>query len=138
MMSDNMYILRVRLSWAKGVWREIAMLGNHTLDELHHAILDAFEWTNDDTYCFNLGNDITDSRKLYTPDNDIGSRDSKIICLADLNLKEEQTFWYIFADGDRNQFPIKVMIIDDPDKRLTYPDVVDENGESPDQELAYH
>jgi hypothetical protein len=134
-MSDNLYVLRVRLSWAKGVWREIAITGDRTLDELHHAILDAFEWTDEDTYSFAMDEDRLDDR--YTPESDLPNRQTHTTELDDLKLEEEQVFLYLFSDGERNQFPIKVMIVDDPDPQATYPDVVDENGESPDQELAY-
>lgn len=135
-MSDNLYILRVRLRWAKGVWREIAIRGDQTLQDLHYSILEAFEWSNDDIYGFFMTNDIADLDAQYKP-NSGDQRDSKFTRLDDLNLDEEQTFLYIFGEGERNQFPIRVMMIDEADPYEVYPDVVDENGESPEQELAY-
>lgn len=137
MASNNMYVLRVRLSWAKGVWREIAILGDSTLDELHQAILEAFEWSDEDVYAFYMTNNIRDMKAIYQPDSDNLTRDSKSARLDDFRLEEGDSFLYVFAEGERNQFPIKVMILDDPDPRSTYPDVVDENGESPAQDLAY-
>lgn len=132
-MSNNAYILRVRLSWAKGVWREIAILGDHTLADLHRAILDAYEWSHDDTYCFCLSDNLADKGAFIAPpDHDPGG-----ILLEDLNLEEDQVFIYIFGEGERNRFIIKVMSIEDEESGTDYPDVVDEKGESPDQELAY-
>lgn len=133
-MPDNLYVLRVRIPWAKGVWREIAIPGDRTLGELHRAILESFEWANEEVYRFTMQEySLSD----YAPNADSRSRQTDYTRLDDLGLEEEQTFYYIFSDGERNRFPIKVMMIDDPDPRATYPDVVDENGESPDQELAY-
>lgn len=132
-MSDNLYILRVRLSWAKGVWREIAILGEQTLADLHRAILEAFEWSQDDTYYFYLSDDIEDKDALISPPD----HNLQEILLEELELEEEQVFIYIFGEGERNQFLIKVMSIEDPEPGEEYPDVVDEKGESPDQELAY-
>lgn len=137
MASNNMYVLRVRLTWAKGVWREIAVLGDMSLDELHGAILDAFEWADEDVYSFYMTNNIRDLNSLYTPDNENGKRDAKKVILDDFRMEEGDSFLYVFAEGERNQFPIKIMILDDPDPRGSYPDVVDENGDSPAQELAY-
>jgi hypothetical protein len=137
MASNNMYVLRVRLTWAKGVWREIAVLGDITLDELHNTILDAYEWSEEDTYGFFMTNNIRDFHAHYSPDHENAQRDTKQVCLDDFRFDEGDSFLYVFAEGERNQFPIKIMILDDPDPRVTYPDVVDENGESPSQELAY-
>lgn len=135
-MSNNLYVLRVRLSWARGVWREIAIRGEHTLADLHHAILDAFEWGDDDIYAFYMSGDVSDISSMYASDNEEDRMPTKVR-LDSLNLDEEATFLYLFAEGERNQFPIKVMMIDEPDHGATYPDVVDENGESPEQYLAY-
>ncbi len=134
-MSENVYILRVRLSWAKGVWREIAILGSQTLTELHRAILEAFEWTDEDAYCFYLGDDIRDKATLLSPALD--DRNPEQIKIDEIDLEEELVFIYVYGEGERNQFIIKVMSIEDPEAGTTYPDVVDEKGESPDQELAY-
>lgn len=137
MASNNMYVLRVRLSWAKGVWREIALLGDSTLADLHRYILDAFEWSEDDVYRYYRTLDISSDRDLYSPDHDQEAHQTHFVSLDDLGLDEGDSFMYIFGDSEKNQFPIKVMILDDPDSRATYPDIVDENGESPSQELAY-
>jgi hypothetical protein len=135
MASRYLYILRVRLSWAKGVWREIAIRGDQTLHDLHRGILEAFEWSQDDAYSFYLNNDIKDARYVCMPGHE--KRDTHSTRLDTLHLDEEQEILYVFGDGERNQFPIRVMSIEVPEHGATYPDVVDERGESPEQELAY-
>lgn len=134
-MSTDLYVLRIRLSWAKGVWREIAIRGDQTLDDLHRGILEAFEWIDEDTYRFYLSGRIGDLNSLYEPERP--DQDSREIQLGELDLEEEQEFIYVFSDGDRNVFHIRVMSIDRPEPGVVYPDVVDERGESPEQELAY-
>ena len=136
-MADSLYILRVRLAWAKGVWREIAIRGNQTLDDLHRGIMDAFEWSDEDSYCFFMSNDPNDLESAYSLDADLPSRSTTATRLVDFDLEESQAFVYVFGAGERNQFSIKVMFVDEPDPGLQYPDIVDEKGESPDQELAY-
>ena len=136
-MADSLYVVRVRLAWAKGVWREIAIRSSQTLDDLHKGILDAFEWSEDDSYCFFMRNDPNDLESAYSPDSDLPTRSTKNARLADFNLDEEDAFIYVFGEGERNQFKIKVMFTDEPTPGVQYPDIVDENGESPDQELAY-
>jgi hypothetical protein len=136
-MADNLYVLRVRLAWAKGVWREIAIRSSQTLDDLHRGILDAFEWSEDDSYCFYMSNDPNDLEAAYSPDSDLPTRNPKSARIADFDLDEDHAFIYVFGAGERNQFPIKVMFVDEPEPGVQYPDIVDENGESPSQELAY-
>jgi hypothetical protein len=137
-MSENAYVLRVRLVWAKGVWREIALRGDQTLHTLHLAILDAFEWQEDDeSYAFSLDQDFVSAAKLYTPEMDAPDHQTALVTLDDLKLDEGDSFVYRFGDSERNHFPIKVMMLDDIDSTASYPDIVDENGESPDQLRAY-
>lgn len=137
-MSDNLYILRVRLSWAKGVWREIAIPGDATLYELHKAILEAFEWADEDAHSFLMKNDPGDMNSVFLSESSIDTRHTHAAILDDFRLRKDDTFTYLYGHGERNNFPIKVVLLDEPDPRDTYPDVVDENGESPSQELAYY
>jgi len=137
MSEATLYVLRVKLTWAKGVWREIGIRGDQTLHELHLGILEAFEWSRDDVYAFSLNPDYSYKDKLYTPYAESEAWHSQRVCLDDLSLEEDQTFLYVFGEGERNQFPIRVMLIDRADPHTLYPDVMDENGESPSQDLAY-
>lgn len=137
-MSDNLYILRVRLSWAKGVWRELAIPGDMTLRDLHEGILDAFEWEipdEDFAYSFHMAETPEDASVTYLPNDDAHSTSG--IQLDRLGLEEDQTFVYVFGENEHNLFSIRVMDIEEPDFGVEYPDVVDERGESPDQDLAY-
>lgn len=134
-MPENAYVLRVKTVLARGVWREIAILGTHTLQDLHYAILDAFEWGEANTYAFYMNNDLGDMQHAYMPDQD--THHPAAVILDYFGLDEGDEFLYIFGDNDRNQFPIRVMILDNPDRSTDYPDVVDEAGDSPDQSFAY-
>ena len=136
-MAENLYVLRVRLAWARGVWREIAIRSSQTLHDLHRGILDAFELSDDDSYCFYMSNDPNDLESAYSPNSDHPARSTMSARLVDFELDEDRAFIYVFGEGERNQFPIKVMFVDEPEPGAQYPDIVDENGESPNQELAY-
>lgn len=135
-MSENLYTLRIRLKWAKGVWREIEILGTQTLEDLHYAILDAFEWSNDDPYQVINSDDVDNLDYIYEPNSTTEGRVAEATILDVLELEEGDTFFYVYGNM-RNEFRIKVMIVDDPDPYGDYPDIVDENGDSPDQSGAY-
>ena len=134
-MKDKVYVLRVRLSWAKGVWREIAIRGDQTLEDFHRGILDAFEWFKDDTYRFYMSDEQNDSTDLYEPERP--ERDTKSTSIGSFDLEEDHDFVYFFSSGEQNLFRIRVMSIEDTESGAEYPDIVDENGESPDQDQAF-
>ncbi|NJL94778.1 MAG: plasmid pRiA4b ORF-3 family protein, partial [Anaerolineae bacterium] len=127
MPSENLYVLRVRLSWAKGVWRDVAIRGDQTLYELHRGVLDAFEWVDHEepNFRYYLSDAVGDEANLYETN---GARDPYDVALDALNLEEDQVFLYVFGAGDRNQFKVRVASIEDPEPGLSYPDVIDETG----------
>jgi len=130
-MADTAYVVRVRIGWMRSIWREIVILGSHTLHELHSAILDAFEWSDDAPYTFYMNNEFGANRHAYT--QHVEQNNTHYTHLANFELDEGDAFLYVYADQEEYQLTVRVMIVDDPSSYTTYPDVVDENGDSPDQ-----
>lgn len=134
-MATDLYVFRVKLKWAKGVWREIAVRGDQTLHDLHLGILDAFEWTEvaNSTYRFHMDKDVA-----HTPhERGRDGFDTEATTLQHFDLDEDDTCLYFFGEGDNNQFVLRVVSVEDPEPGVDYPDVVDENGDSPDQDRAF-
>lgn len=132
----DLYIIRVRLSWAKAVWREIAIRGDHTLADLHRAIMDAFEWSSDDEdYHFYVASEVDDTAPNFG--TTAATPHPTTVALSSLELDEDSEMISLYAAGERNIFRMRVMSVEDSEPGAIYPDVVDELGESPDQELAY-
>lgn len=134
-MKDEVYVFRVKLSWAAGVWREIAILGGQTLHEFHQGILDAFEWYDNDTYRFYMSTELSDAVDLYEPDR--SQRDTLTTTIDAFDMEEGHEFVYYFSSGERNLFKIRLMSVEDSESGVDYPDVVDERGDSPEQDMAY-
>jgi hypothetical protein len=126
-MSDEVLILRVRYPRIKGVWRDIAILGNQTLADFNSAILDAFEW-NDEGELFRFV--IGDAEVEYASTDDTRSPHNTV--LNDLNLTEEDPILYIYGD-EQNQFSIRLIDTDEMESGGVYPDVIDEDGDPPPQ-----
>ena len=51
-MSQPIFVFKVALAGRKSIWRKIALRGNHTLDDLHEAIFDAFDRDDEHLYSF--------------------------------------------------------------------------------------
>jgi len=46
------FIFKVKLKYDKRVWRKIEILGSQTLDDLHMAIQEAFNFDDDPTHLY--------------------------------------------------------------------------------------
>jgi hypothetical protein len=60
------YTFHVSLRGGGRVWRKIEMRSDQTLEDLHYAIQDAFEWDADHLYSFFMSNRAWDSSTEYT------------------------------------------------------------------------
>lgn len=60
------YTVHVSLRNTGRVWRKIEILGDQTLEDLHYAIQDAFEWDGDHLYSFFMNNKAWDASSEYT------------------------------------------------------------------------
>lgn len=60
------YVFHVTLRGAGQTWRRIEIQAEQTLEDLHNAIQNAFEWDNDHLYSFFMNNKAWDSTSEYT------------------------------------------------------------------------
>lgn len=70
------------------------MLGNQTLDDLHNAIFDAFEFGDMHLYSFFMNNKHWDHSYEYCSPHAEG-RSAKKVPVESLNLAPKQKFLYI-------------------------------------------
>ncbi len=60
------YVFHVSLPDTGRTWRKIELESNQTLEDLHHAIQQAFDWGGDHLYSFFMSNKAWDSASEYT------------------------------------------------------------------------
>jgi Plasmid pRiA4b ORF-3-like protein len=128
-------IFKVALMDDKKVYRNIAMSNEHTLDDLHDAIQDAFDFGNDHLYAFFLDKSRWSGRAFYHPETQDGYP-SDAMQIGELALREKQTFEYLFDFGDNWRFAVTVMSI----KEEPYendPEIIESVGVSPEQYEDY-
>jgi hypothetical protein len=143
--SDHVYTLKVFLTSGpvdsgedEEISREIALLGHHTLHDLHLAIFDAFERWEEHLYEFNLGSSPQDRSRLYFYDGGWGDDDEDIgdpttTILDELDLSESQYFGYTFDMGDEWEHVIEVISIKSGPDKGTYPRIGKKIGAAPPQ-----
>ena len=127
----------------KVVMRRIAIRGDQTLEDLHRAIFDAFDFEEEHMYEFQFGKGFHDPKgpsyvlpgafanplgELPAPAGDVTKTD-----LDSLGLKVDRSFGHWFDFGDDWFHQIDVVAIKENVPRGKYPKVVARKGESPPQ-----
>ncbi|HEX7499876.1 MAG TPA: SEC-C metal-binding domain-containing protein [Polyangia bacterium] len=116
------------------IWRRIECTRAQTLHHLHQAIQSAFKLDNDHLYAFFLNNRPWDHVFDYGgPGVTRTRRYATDAVLAELPLKINKRILYIFDFGDDLRYDVKVDGEGLADHALSYPRVIDGEGEAPPQ-----
>jgi hypothetical protein len=152
------YVFNVKLRCDKCVWRKIEVLGSQTLDDLHMAIQEAFDFDADHLYSFFMSGKAWDDSdfEYYHPEADGGPLENRVrtilslirgsqpkprlpatrVRIESLNLKPKQKFLYLFDYGDEWQFEVEFLKEGSSEEAL-YPRIVDSRGEASQQYSDY-
>jgi Plasmid pRiA4b ORF-3-like protein len=129
---NGSYIFTVKL--ATGLWRKIQIDKTASLDDLHYAIIDSFDFDDEHLYAFFMDNKAWSNNCFCSPYDEEGP-DASEVQLFELGLKPKDKFLYIYDYGDEWRFSITVFkeletIVDEPK-------VVQVKGEAPAQYPDY-
>ena len=119
--------------------RTIELAAEQTLQDLHFAILSAFEWDADHLHLFSLNGDLDDPRfSIPGPDDiapspDDGGSEEESFPVGAMGLTVGHAFLYLYDFGDNNVFRIKVQDIHPKSPKVKYPRVTKTVGKTPDQ-----
>ena len=120
--------------------RTIQIRGDQTLEDLHHAIFDAFDRFDEHMYEFQFGKGPNDPKgqryvlpQAFDPHEPNVAGNVAETTIATLGLKVDQSFGYWFDFGDDWWHQINVVAIDDEVSKGKYPKVVKRVGKSPPQ-----
>ena len=114
--AEHVVRLKVSLAWDRKVWRMLEAPDDATLEDVHLAIQDAFNWDNDHLYAFFLGGSTRDHMtRVDGPFMDAGLFGGDMtyptadeVTLAALELRPKQRFLYLFDFGDQLEHDIEV------------------------------
>jgi len=121
-----------KVSMGKGIWRKIAISGQHTLNALHAAIQYAFNFDFDHLYAFFMDGKSWSHDAIYAPDCNEGPYADEIR-IGELELSAEKEFLYLFDFGDEWHFYVRLMEIKKEHPELSEPEVIESKGEAPEQ-----
>jgi len=148
----KVYCIKVALFYNKKIYRNIEILENQSLANLHDFIFNAFDRYDEHLYSFFLtGKAIKSTRKIndfpeithsmnledpagFTQKKRYNAEKTKI---GNLDLYEKDKFYYLFDFGDDWWHELSVLKIEDASGSKGYPKITKKVGDSPDQYPDY-
>jgi len=148
----KVYCIKVALFYKKRIYRNIEILENQSLADLHDSIFEAFDRYDEHLYSFFLtGKAIKNTSYIYdypeithpmNLENLAGFAHKKRYNaekkrIRDLNLNEKDKFYYLFDFGDDWWHELSVLKIEDASGSKRYPRITKKIGNSPEQYPDY-
>jgi hypothetical protein len=121
-----------KVSVSPKVWRIIALSSKHTLDDLHYAIQQAFDFDADHLYAFYMDHRLYSEERFESPDAEEGPRADEVT-IGELGLAVNQSFIYHFDFGDDWRFGVQLLEIKTDEPLLKKPKILEEHGKAPEQ-----
>ena len=143
------YTFKVALFYNKRIYRNIEILENQTLNDLHESIFEAFDRYDEHLYSFFLTRRATRSTRIiydspeYTHPMNMEDHggfgfkkryNAQKARIAELNLAEKDKLHYLFDFGDDWWHELTVLKIGEGEtSKNKYPRIAKVVGQSPDQ-----
>lgn len=113
-MLQCVYRFRVTLDRMPDIWREIELVGGHTLHDFHTTIQEAFNWDDEHLYAFYMSGKFWDASSAIEHPFAKGEVSASDVLLAGLGLQPKQNFVYLFDFGDEWRHRIELLSITEP------------------------
>jgi len=121
-----------KVSLGRNVWRKIALSYKHTLEDLHIAIQEAFDFGNDHLYSFFMDAKRYSKHAYHSPMCDDGPFTDEVT-IGELELYEGQKILYLFDYGDSWEFDVQLLKINKNEVPPKNPQIIEIKGEAPSQ-----
>ena len=116
----------------KSVWRKIKLSHNHTLEDLHHCIQEAFDFDNDHLYSFYMDGKRYSDDVYNSSFGDIPPYAYEAV-IGKLGLYRGKKILYLFDFGDSWEFLVQLVAIDENEKEIKKPLITEVKGKAPSQ-----
>jgi len=124
------YTFKVMLE--KSVWRKIKLSHNHTLEDLHKCIQEAFDFDNDHLYSFFMNGKKYSDDAYHSSFGDEPPFAYEAV-IGKLELYKGKKILYLFDYGDSWEFLVQLVAIDENEKEIKKPDITEIKGDAPSQ-----
>jgi len=125
------FLFKVKFLRDKRIYRIIEILGGQTLDNLHSAIIEAYDFDSDHLYSFFMNNKAWSDKEYEYCSPYSKGRHADTIRISDLHIPKK--FLYLYDFGDEWKFEVEFQENGTQRPRRKYPRVIKIIGESPEQ-----
>ena len=115
----------------RSVWRTIKTSSEHTLEDLHNAIQDAFGFDKDHLYAFFMDGIPWSRDAIYAPGTDEGPFSDQVF-IGKSGLQPMQRIVYLFDFGDEWVFNAEVLEVSSKPGPAS-PEIIEKKGTAPNQ-----
>jgi len=122
-----------KISLQKKIWRRVALSHKHTLDDLHNAIQQAFQFGNDHLYAFFMDGKAWSRKSAYWSPHDQSLPSASKAFIGSIPLHENQQFLYVFDFGSEWHFTVIFEGCDTTIQTPLRPAMLESMGKAPSQ-----
>ena len=108
MEGTKVYTFMVRFRDKPQVFRMIQIDGGKSLEDLHYAILEAFDFTPEHSYIFSRNQVLYDPKGCAASDNGSGKTENEV-CLEKLGWELKETWLYLYDFDNEWMFDVTLM-----------------------------
>ncbi|MGM0366592.1 MAG: IS1096 element passenger TnpR family protein [Actinomycetota bacterium] len=130
---DRSGVYTFKVSLCSSIWRKIRIAHYHSLEDLHFAIQEAFDFDHDHLYAFYVGGNQRTGKAICGVEVEEEDWTADRAAIADLKLFKGQKFFYLFDFGDEWWFELKLVDIDQKSPFPPRPEIIAQKGKSPQQ-----
>lgn len=112
MEGTKVYTFMVRFRDKPQVFRMIQIDGGKGLEDLHYAILEAFDFTPEHSYIFSQNQVFYDPKGCDASDNCSGKTENDV-CLEKLGWELKETWLYLYDFDNESMFDVTLMKTED-------------------------
>ncbi|MCL4490017.1 MAG: SEC-C metal-binding domain-containing protein [Chloroflexi bacterium] len=124
------YRFKISYRGADDVWFIVDTSPQHTLDDLHGAIMEVADFDDDHLHAFFLSGRAWDKATEYGRGD---ARHSSGVSIGKLPLRLKQRFLYIFDFGDQHEFDIQLVETRPEPMREPHPILIEQHRKMPPQ-----
>lgn len=137
-MSDSIFHFRILVDQAEEVFRDIEIKSSDSFEDLHLAIVKAFEFSGDEIASFYMSNEEWDKGEEITQMDMGGMGDEGVKTMKDTPLNEMvfdqgQKLLYLYDFMRMWIFYVELMTVSKRQENQTYPQVILTVGDAPDE-----
>ncbi len=133
------FVFRVVVDTEEDIFRDIEVAGDQNFEDLHDAIVHAFDFAGDQMASFYMSNDQWEKGKeiglmdVSHFDGDTSFPSMKNTMITDEVTEKNQKILYVYDFLKMWIFYVELVQINEFNPEVTYPAIVREFGESPDE-----